>query len=89
MTPSDPSASPAVKTALRWLIGQGLADGFQRSDLYRYYERNGQLTRTGKLGRRGAAGRMLYRLEGEGYVGVGGGYNGPFVVTRAGRRAAQ
>jgi ribosomal protein S19E (S16A) len=76
------SHSVSIVAALRWLIGSGLADDVTERTMRRYYARNGHRSGHASAGRRGAANRMLYRLEEAGLVEDG-------VVTRKGRRAAQ
>lgn len=65
-------ASPAARMALRWLDANRERYRSGEYALQRYYSGNGHLTGHASAGRRGAAGRMLARLEDRGWVDSAG-----------------
>ena len=85
ITPPDKgrygAPSPAERAALMFLDGNRGHYRSAISALRRYYAGNGHLTGHASAGRRGAAARMLYRLEERGWVTDDG------WVTVAGRAA--
>lgn len=80
------AATVAQQAALRYLLLEA-PEPFHRDALMKYYRRNGPMGGLSTVARRGAAGRMFWRLFDAGYIedAPGGGYR----LTATGALAAR